>query len=75
MTIAVNVLNNGNGNGDRQWKLTKEKILLFFGMAIITAEWIATVVFGRPFEAYWLLLGAGLCGVAIAQWGDKSGKS
>lgn len=61
-------------DGDNQWRLTKEKILLFFGLSLVTATWVATEVFGKPLHLEYLIAGLACCGVAIAQWGDKGGK-
>ena len=64
---------NGDNSGDK-WSLTKEKILLFFGLSLVTATWIATEVFSKPLHLEYLIAGLACCGVAIAQWGDKGGR-
>lgn len=58
-------------NGDKRWRLTKEKILLFFGLSLVTATWVATELFGKPLHLEYLIAGLAFCGVAIAQWGVK----
>jgi hypothetical protein len=70
---------NGNGkstNGTReyQWRLTKEKILLFFGLCAFVGTFIDSQFFGHPFHFEYLLGALACCGIAIAQWGDKAGK-
>lgn len=62
---------NGNGNGNTKWQLTKEKILMFSGLILCLAEFISAEIFSRPFHFEFLILGAALCGVSIASWGDK----
>lgn len=63
--------NIGNGGGSGSWQLTKDKVLLSSGLSMIGATWIATVVFSRPFHYEFLLAGLALCGIGIAQLGDK----
>ncbi len=53
------------------WQLTKEKILMYAGLGFCSAEFIAVEAFNRPWHFEWLILGAALCGVSIASWGDK----
>lgn len=64
---------SGNGNGKRAetWKLTKEKILMFAGLIIIFAELVNSEVAGRTFHFEFLIAGLALCGISIANWGDK----
>jgi hypothetical protein len=62
--------NRNNGEGERPWKVTKEKILMFAGLAIIFSELVNAEVFGRTFHFEFLLAGLALCGISIAQWGD-----
>lgn len=64
---------NTQGSNGEKWRLTKEKILLSFGLSLITVEWIAVVLFGKPFQFEWLLGGLACCGIAIAQWGGGKG--
>jgi hypothetical protein len=59
--------NNGNGS----WKVTREKILMFFGLAMIAFETIHAELFTGAFHLEFLLAGLALCGVSIAQWGDR----
>jgi hypothetical protein len=59
---------NGNGNG---WKVTKEKVLMFSGLGLIAFQAIHVQIFGGPFHLEFLLAGLALCGVSIAQWGDR----
>jgi hypothetical protein len=61
----------GNGGGERLWRVTKEKILMFAGLAIIFSELINAEVFGRTFHFEFLLAGLALCGISIAQWEDR----
>ena len=56
---------------DYEWRLTKEKILLFFGMVLVVLTFIDSQFFGHPFHFEYLLAGLACCGIAIAQWGDK----
>lgn len=53
------------------WQLTKEKILMFSGLMLIAFETINAEVLGRTFHTEFVLAGLALCGVSIAQWGDK----
>jgi hypothetical protein len=62
---------NQNNNGQRQWSLTKEKILMFAGLVIIFSEAVSAEVFNRPFHFEFLLAGLALCGISITQWGDR----
>lgn len=67
--IAASVLSvNGNGNG---WRATKEKILMFAGLAVIGADVFHAEVFAGPVHLDILVVGLALCGVSLAQWGDK----
>jgi hypothetical protein len=59
---------NGNGNG---WKATKEKILMFAGLAIVGIELVHAEIFSGTFHLEFLIAGLALCGVSIAQWGDR----
>lgn len=62
------------GNGRKEWQrwdLTREKILLFCGLVLIGAEFINAEVRGGTFHFEFLLGGLALCGIAIAQWGDR----
>jgi hypothetical protein len=58
----------GNGNG---WKNTKEKILMFAGLGIISTEMVNAEMLGGVFHIEFLIAGLALCGVSIAQWGDR----
>jgi hypothetical protein len=65
-------MTTANGtNGDRKWRLTKEKTLFFLGVAIIVATWISSELFGRPLHYEYLVLGGTLCGISTTLWGDK----
>jgi hypothetical protein len=61
-------MTNNNNNG---WKNTKEKVLLSFGLGLIAVETINAEVFSGTFHLEFLLAGLALCGVSIAQWGDR----
>lgn len=58
-------------NGHNAWTLTKEKILMYSGIAVITYEVAFAEQLGQSFHFEVLLAGLALCGVSIAQWGDK----
>lgn len=60
--------NNGRKSG---WSL-KEKLLTFFGMTLIGAEFINAEVLSGTFHPEFLLAGITLCGAAIALRGDKN---
>jgi hypothetical protein len=65
---------NGNGwNGKResQWRLTKEKILMFSGLVVIFMELANAEILGHTFHFEFLIAGLALCGISIAAWGDK----
>ncbi len=57
------------------WKLTREKILMFSGLALIAAEFVNAELFGGTFHIEFLLIGGALCGVSISRWGDRGDKS
>jgi len=59
--------NNGNGAG---WA-KREQILMFSGLTLIGFVVVAVELFNRPFHFEFVLAGLALCGVAIAQVGDK----
>lgn len=58
-------------NGQRQPWGTREKLLTMFGILLIAAEFVNAEVRGATFHVEFLLGGLALCGIAIAQWGDK----
>lgn len=63
-------------NGERnrahdQWRLTREKILMFAGLLLIAGEFTNAEVFGGAFHYEFLLGGLALCGISISRWGDK----
>jgi hypothetical protein len=62
-----------NGNGSAKWRLTKEKILMFSGIALIWYAAISVLTFNVSIVGAGQILLAGLacCGVSIARWGDK----
>ena len=62
---------NGHKNGDKKWRLTKEKIFMSFGLAIICASFINSELFAGSFHYEYLIVGLALCGISITQWGDK----
>lgn len=44
---------------------------MFFGLALISAEFINAEVRGATFHIEFLIGGLALCGISIAQWGDR----
>lgn len=67
---------NGNHNGHHggfghSWKVTKEKILFGLGIVLVIFEFANTELLERPFHVEFLIAALALCGVSIAQWGDK----
>lgn len=58
-------------NNGEKWRLTKEKILLGIGAALLFGEFIASEVFQRPYQREYVLAALALCGVAITQWFDR----
>lgn len=42
-----------------------------FGLALIGAEFINAEVRGATFHLEFLIGGLALCGISIAQWGDR----
>jgi hypothetical protein len=60
-----------SSNGE-QWKLTREKILMTCGLVLIGASFVNSEIFANPFHFEFVLAGLALCGISIAQWGDKS---
>lgn len=72
MEELVHELSKLNGNG---WKVTKEKILMFFGLALIALEAaLAAIGTAGPLTWQFVIAGLALCGISITQWGDKGGK-
>lgn len=61
----------GRRNGQQQWRLTREKILMFCGLILIGSEFINAEVRAGTFHVEFLLGGLALCGISIAQWGDR----
>lgn len=57
-----------NGNGP--WG-TREKILLGFGLALMSASFVVSEILQGPFHYEYLIAGLACCGIAIAQKGDK----
>jgi hypothetical protein len=55
--------------GRPSW-LNKENVLMTAGLALIAAVFI-TAEQGKPFHYEFLILAAGMCGLGIAQWGDR----
>jgi len=52
---------------------TKDKVLMFAGLSLIAFEAGASVMAATTFRFELVLAGLALCGVSIAQWGDKGG--
>jgi hypothetical protein len=67
--------NEDNGgeqeNGEKAWRLTREKILMFSGLTLVLAEFINSELIGGTFHYEFLIGGLALCGISIAQWGDR----
>jgi hypothetical protein len=61
-------------SGKDTWKVTKEKLLMFAGLILIVFEAAASVLVMSTFRFELVLAGLALCGVSIAQWGDKNGR-
>lgn len=60
------------GNGKKQqWRLTREKILMGFGLALIAAEFINAELRSGTFHLEFLLGGLALCGISLAQGLDR----
>jgi hypothetical protein len=53
------------------WRITKEKILMFSGLLLIGFEAVVSEIYMGAFHLEFLLAGLALCGVSIAQWGDR----
>lgn len=51
--------------------MRREQILMFFGLCLIAAEFINAEVRGATFHYEFLLGGLALCGISLAQWGDR----
>jgi hypothetical protein len=62
---------NKEDNGYKAWRLTREKILMFTGLSLVTAEFVNSELIGGTFHYEFLIGGLALCGISIAQWGDK----
>jgi hypothetical protein len=58
-------------NGDRQWRHTKEKILMSTGLVLILGSFVNSELFGNTFHYEFLIAGLALCGISITQWGDR----
>lgn len=67
-------MTSANGNGRERWSITKEKILMFFGLTLIAFEAVNAELRGGTFHLEFLVCGTALCGVAIAGWGDRKEK-
>lgn len=50
---------------------TRENILLLLGVIVILVEVVNSEILGRTFHYEFLLLGGALCGVGVAQLGDR----
>lgn len=60
---------NENG-GSSQWKVTKERILLWAGIVCL-AVYMGSFIAGRQFPIEFLVLIAAMFGLSLAAWGDK----
>lgn len=59
------------GDDLHRWRLTREKLLMFCGLALICAEFVNAEILGGSFHYEFLIGGLALCGISVAQWGDK----
>ncbi len=59
------------GNGQKRWRIAREKILLFSGLVLIAAEFVNSEVRGASFHYEFLIGGLALCGIGLAQFGDR----
>ena len=64
-------MNGQNGNGDTKWRLLREKILMFSGLTLIGSSFVNSEIVGGAFHYEFLIAGLALCGISIAQWGDR----
>jgi hypothetical protein len=55
---------------NRSW-WTREKVLILAGLLIIFTEVVNAEILGRTFHYEFLAAGLGLCGVGVAQFGDR----
>lgn len=69
LDYKVNGVARGNGE---KWGLLREKILMAFGLLIIGIEEVNSEIFGGTFHYEFLIAGLALCGISIAQWGDRT---
>lgn len=63
-----------NNHRREAWHLTREKILMCFGLGLIAFEAFNAEIRGAAFHYEFLLAGLALCGISIAQWGDKGSR-
>jgi cytochrome c biogenesis protein CcdA len=56
---------------EQKWSLTKERILMMAGLAVIFYTIGVVPFLHQQFHPEYLLAGVALCGVSIAQWGDR----
>jgi hypothetical protein len=59
-----------NGNGHKRWLLQKDKLLVFSGLCLIGGTFVV-YIFIREVRYEFLMTGTALCGLGIAQWGDR----
>jgi len=64
------IIGNGHRDDEGRWKLQKDKILLASGLVLIGATFVSYVVI-REVRYEFLMTGLALCGLGIAQWGDR----
>lgn len=62
---------NKNGGSDGKWNVTKDKILLFSGLAFLTYIIVGVTSFHQEFHPEFLLVIGGMFGLAAATWGDR----
>jgi hypothetical protein len=51
--------------------MTRERIFTVFGLAILGFELINAEVLGKSFHYEFLIAGLALCGIGVAQIGDR----
>jgi hypothetical protein len=60
-------------NNNSGWKATKEKVLLTAGLSLIGFSAAVSVFASAAFRYELVIAGLALCGVGLAQWGDRGG--
>lgn len=55
----------------KKWKITREKILLNAGLIMMGSQIAIEILQPENFRFEFLIAGGALCGISIAQWGDR----